>query len=282
MKMNFKKASQRHSTQLHIEEGVPYLTFPKLEKRGVVHGFSTRLGGVSEGIFASMNLSYQRGDKKEAVDENYRRIGKVIGFEPEQLVFSNQVHDTKIKIVTKEDCQKVMTGMDGLMTDEEGICLVTLYADCVPLFFYDPVKEVVAISHSGWKGTRHRMGKVTIEKMKEVYGSRAEDIIVAIGPSICQDCYEISEDVAMEFKEEFPAQWYHAFMIEKGNGKYQLDLWKVNELILLEAGIQKEHLDITDVCTCCNPDLLFSHRASKGKRGNLAGFIMKKEGQDRG
>lgn len=282
MKMNFKKASQRHSTQLHIEAGVPYLTFPKLEKRGVVHGFSTRLGGVSEGIFASMNLSYQRGDKKEAVDENYRRIGKMIGFEPEQLVFSNQVHDTKIKIVTKEDCQKVMTGMDGLMTDEEGICLVTLYADCVPLFFYDPVKEVVAISHSGWKGTRHRMGKVTIEKMKEVYGSRAEDIIVAIGPSICQDCYEISEDVAMEFKEEFPAQWYHAFMIEKGNGKYQLDLWKVNELILLEAGIQKEHLDITDVCTCCNPDLLFSHRASKGKRGNLAGFIMKKEGQDRG
>lgn len=278
MKMNFKKASQRHSTQLHIQEGVAYLTFPKLEKRGVVHGFSTRFGGVSEGIFASMNLSYQRGDQKEAVDENYRRIGKVIGFEPEQLVFSNQVHDTKIKIVTKEDCQKVMTGMDGLMTDEEGICLVTLYADCVPLFFYDPVKKVVAISHSGWKGTRHRMGKVTIEKMKEVYGSRAEDIIVAIGPSICQACYEISEDVAMEFKEEFPAQWYHAFMIEKGNGKYQLDLWKVNELILLEAGIQKEHLDVTDVCTCCNPDLLFSHRASKGKRGNLAGFIMKKEG----
>ena len=141
MKLEWKKASNAQSTRLHEVEGVPFLTFPKLEEAGVTHGFSTRLGGVSEGIFASMNLSYNRGDEKASVDENYRRMGKAIGFTPDQLVFSNQVHDTKIKIVTKEDCGKVMTGMDGLMTDEKGICLVTSYADCVPLFFYDPVKQ---------------------------------------------------------------------------------------------------------------------------------------------
>ncbi|OLR63836.1 hypothetical protein BHF69_03145 [Anaerostipes sp. 992a] len=273
MKLEWKKASNAQSTRLHEVEGVPFLTFPKLEEAGVTHGFSTRLGGVSEGIFASMNLSYNRGDEKASVDENYRRMGKAIGFTPDQLVFSNQVHDTKIKIVTKEDCGKVMTGMDGLMTDEKGICLVTSYADCVPLFFYDPVKGVVAVSHSGWKGTVNRMGKKTVEKMESVYGSKAEDIIAAIGPSICQKCYEISEDVAIQFADAFPEEWYDTFMVDKGNGKYQLDLWKVNEYILLDAGILKEHLDITDLCTCCNPELLFSHRASKGKRGNLAGFI---------
>lgn len=273
MKLEWKKASNAQSTRLHEVEGVPFLTFLKLEEAGVTHGFSTRLGGVSEGIFASMNLSYNRGDEKASVDENYRRMGKAIGFTPDQLVFSNQVHDTKIKIVTKEDCGKVMTGMDGLMTDEKGICLVTSYADCVPLFFYDPVKGVVAVSHSGWKGTVNRMGKKTVEKMESVYGSKAEDIIAAIGPSICQKCYEISEDVAIQFADAFPEEWYDTFMVDKGNGKYQLDLWKVNEYILLDAGILREHLDITDLCTCCNPELLFSHRASKGKRGNLAGFI---------
>lgn len=273
MKLEWKKASNAQSTRLHEVEGVPFLTFSKLEEAGVTHGFSTRLGGVSEGIFASMNLSYNRGDEKAAVDENYRRMGKAIGFTPDQLVFSNQVHDTKIKMVTKGDCRKVMTGMDGLMTDEKGICLVTSYADCVPLFFYDPIKRVVAVSHSGWKGTVNRMGKKTVEKMESVYGSKAEDIIAAIGPSICQKCYEISEDVAIQFADTFPKEWYDTFMVDKGNGKYQLDLWKVNEYILLDAGILREHLDITDLCTCCNPELLFSHRASKGKRGNLAGFI---------
>jgi hypothetical protein len=273
MELTFKKANQNDSTRVNIIEGTPFLTFPKLEKAGVKHGFSTRLGGVSEGMFESMNLSYHRGDDKEAVDENYRRIGKAIGFTLEQRVFSNQIHSTDIKIVTRKDRGQIMTGMDGLITDEPGICLVTSYADCVPLFFYDPINQVIATSHSGWKGTVGRIGKKTVEKMTEVYGSKPEEIVAAIGPSICQSCYEISEDVAEEFRKEFPTEWYDEFMIDKGNGKYQLDLWKVNEYILLDAGITREHLDITDICTCCNPKLLFSHRASKGKRGNLAGFI---------
>ncbi len=273
MDYNWKKANDRESTILVEREGVPYLTFPKLTAAGVKHGFSTRMGGVSTGIFESMNLSYNRGDDPKAVDENYRRMGKAIGFDPEKLVFSNQVHTTDIKIVTEEDCGKVMTKMDGLMTNIPGIPLVTSYADCVPLFFYDPVKCVVAVSHSGWKGTVNCMGRVTIETMKETFGSKPENIIAAVGPSICQDCYEISEDVAVQFQAEFP-QWEEEILIDKKNGKYQLDLWKTNELILLDCGILPEHLDVTDLCTCCNDKLLFSHRASKGKRGNLGGFIV--------
>jgi hypothetical protein len=281
MELKFKKANQNDSTRVNVIEGVPFLTFPKLENAGVTHGFSTRLGGVSEGMFESMNLSYHRGDDEEAVDENYRRMGKAIGFTMDQRVFSNQIHGTDIKIVSGKDCGQIMTGMDGLMTNEPDICLITSYADCVPLFFYDPVKNVIATSHSGWKGTVGRIGRKTVEMMQKVYGSNKEDIIAAIGPSICQNCYEISEDVAEQFQQEFPDEWYAQFMIKKGNGKYQLDLWKVNELILLDAGILKEHLDVTDICTCCNPKLLFSHRASKGKRGNLAGFICLKDTKGR-
>ena len=230
--------------------------------------------GVSEGMFSTLNLSYNRGDKKEAVDENFRRISEAIGFDHTKLVFSNQIHETRIHKVTKEDCGKVMKDMDGLATNEQGIPLYTGYADCVPLFFYDPVEKAAALAHSGWRGTVGRIGAKMVQFLENEYGSKKENIIAAIGPSICRSCYEVSEDVADEFKKELTGHDAKEFLDDKGNGKYQLDLWKANEIILTEAGIRPENLDITDICTCCNPDLLFSHRASHGKRGNLAAFIV--------
>ena len=246
--MHFKKSNDNQSTILH-EGSVPYLTFKKLDQAGVRHGFSTRMGGVSEGMFSTLNLSYNRGDKKEAVDENFRRISEAIGFDHTKLVFSNQIHETRIHKVTKEDCGKVMKDMDGLATNEQGIPLYTGYADCVPLFFYDPVEKAAALAHSGWRGTVGRIGAKMVQFLE-------------------------SEDVADEFKKELTGHDAKEFLDDKGNGKYQLDLWKANEIILTEAGIRPENLDITDICTCCNPDLLFSHRASHGKRGNLAAFIV--------
>ena len=271
--MHFKKSNHNQSTILH-EGNVPYLTFRKLDQAGVRHGFSTRIGGVSEGMFATLNLSYNRCDKKEAVDENFRRIGKAIGFDHTKLAFSNQIHETKIHKVTKEDCGKVMKDMDGLATNEPGIPLYTGYADCVPLFFYDPVEKVAALAHSGWRGTVGRIGAKMVRFLESEYGCKKENIVAAIGPSICRSCYEVSEDVAEKFKKELTGHDAKEFLDDKGNGKYQLDLWKANEIILTEAGILPENLDITDICTCCNPDLLFSHRASHGKRGNLAAFIV--------
>lgn len=271
--MHFKRSNENYSTKLHDGE-VPYLTFRKLDQAGAVHGFSTRAGGVSKGMFSSMNLSYTRGDEEASVDENFRRIASAIGFDEKKLVFSNQIHDTQIRRVSEEDCGKVMTGMDGLVTDVPGIPLYTGYADCVPLFFYDPKKKVAALAHSGWKGTVGRIGLKMVETMKDGYGCDPEDMIAAIGPSICRDCYEVSEDVARQFIEEFSEHPKEELLDDKGNGKYQLDLWKANEIILTEAGILPEHLDITDLCTCCNSDHLFSHRATKGKRGNLGAFIV--------
>lgn len=277
--MNSKYKNANHSTKLVTKGEVTYVTFPLLQKEGLIHGFSTRLGGVSKGYFSSMNLSFQRGDHEEDVKENYKRIGKAIGFSPENLVFSDQIHEDTIYSVTKDDCGKgytkeLLKGNDGLVTNERQVPLVTFYADCVPIFFYDPAKGVIGMAHSGWRGTVKRIGCKMLSKMQTEYGSKVEDILVVIAPSICKDCYEISEDVANEFKKEMKEIPTELYLEEKGNGKYQLDLWKVNEEMLLRAGVKREHLAVTDLCTCCNPELFFSHRASEGKRGNLAGFMM--------
>lgn len=277
-KMNFVYANQNHSTIINEKDGVVYLTFPKLVKAGVRHGFSTRIGGVSQGHLATMNLSFTRGDNPECVRENFHRIAQAIGFDEKRLVFSDQIHETKIRKVTRENCgegilRKTVPGIDGLATKEENVPLYTAYADCVPLLFYDPVEKVAATAHSGWRGTVGRIGRKMIQFLEEEYQCRPENLIAAIGPSICQKCYEVGEDVAGKFREAFLPEQIPAILEEKGNGKYQLDLWKANELILLEAGILPEHLDITDLCTCCNSDILFSHRASHGKRGNLGCFI---------
>lgn len=260
--------------------GVPYLEFPLLGGTGIVrHGISTREGGVSEGIYRSMNLSFTRGDREEHVLENYRRMGRALGVSPERMVTSSQTHTTNIRAVTESDigkgvvCPRDYTDVDGLMTNIPDICLVTFYADCVPLLFVDPVHHAVASSHSGWRGTVNRMGEVTVQAMQREYGSRPEEIVAAIGPSICQDCYEVSEDVIEKFRAAFPEEEWETIFYSKPDGKYQLNLWRANEIVLLKSGIKSEHLAVTNLCTCCNPELLFSHRASHGKRGNLAAFL---------
>ena len=264
--------------------GVLYLEYPLFAETGLVnHGVSTRIGGVSEGIFRSMNLGISRGDDPGAVMENYRRIGRAIGVSPEKMIFTRQTHTTNLRIVTDEDAGKGLfrerdyDDIDGLVTNVSGLCLVTFYADCVPLLFLDPVKKVIASCHSGWRGTVGRIGQHTVETMTQAFGCRPEDILAAVGPSICQDCYEVSEDVIEAFNHSFAPVHYPELYYQKENGKYQLDLWKANEIILLEAGIRPEHLSVTNLCTSCNPELLFSHRASKGQRGSLAVFLALKE-----
>ncbi len=253
------------------------------EYEDIIHGFSTRKGGVSNAHLSSLNLSFSRGDRKEHVIENHRRFGDACGYDYKKLVFSDQVHTTEIHRVKEADTGKGIIkesdikGIDGLLTDIPGIPLITFYADCVPNYFYDPVKKVVGLAHSGWKGTVEKIGSKMIDKMVEWYGSRPEDIVCAIGPSICQNCYEISKDVADKFKAEFKPENNKDIMIDKGNDKYQLDLHKACKINLLEAGILEEHIAMPDLCTCCNDDLLFSHRKTKGMRGNLAAVIMLKD-----
>lgn len=259
------------------------LKYPLLEQTGMVeHCFTTRLGGVSEGMFSSMNLSFSRGDKKEAVEENFRRLAAVLGKETGKFVFTDQTHTVNVRKVTAADAGKGLTrerdyrDVDGLITDEPGLVLSAFFADCVPLYFVDTVHHAIGLSHSGWRGTVRRMGAVTLEAMETAYGTQPKDVICAIGPSICQGCYEVSEDVAEEFAKEFPGR-EREILADKGEGKYRLDLWRANTLVLKSAGVLPEHIAMTDICTCCNGKLLFSHRASHGKRGNLGAFLTIKE-----
>ena len=281
---------------INEKDGVTYITFPKLEahKEELIHAFSTRLGGVSKEHLSAMNLSFTRGDDPENVMENHRRFATCLGYDENRLVFSDQVHKTDFHKVTEDDCGKGIIKesdikeIDGLVTNVKNVPMITFYADCVPLMFYDPIQKVIAMAHSGWKGTIGRIGAKMVTFMGKEYGSKPEDIICVIAPSICQDCYEVSEDVAVQFIEEFRDCYLNTdgdkeiedsmseLIYKKDNGKYQLNLHKACELILLQAGVLKEHIDITDICTCCNSELLFSHRASHGKRGNNAAVMMLK------
>lgn len=273
-----------YKTQEHIftevEGNTPYLAYPMLENTGLVHhGFSTRLGGVSKGCWSSLNLSFTRGDREEDVRENFERIGRAIGVKAENMVFAHQTHTTNVKVVTEKERgmgivrPRDFENVDGLVTNVKELCLVTFFADCVPLFFLDPVKEVIGLSHSGWRGTVGKIGSNTIRSMQENFGCKPENILAAVGPSICQDCYEVSEEVIDQFRENFSQNYHKEIFYKKPNGQYQLNLWKANELIFLEAGIKKEHIAITNVCTHCNSDLMFSHRATGEKRGNLCAFL---------
>lgn len=279
MKIIWKQEDEPHM-KVYEKEGVTFLTYPEFDKLpGVVHGFSTRLGGCSEGIYASMNLSFARGDKEDAVKENYRRISAALGFLPEDIVTSDQTHTANVRVVTEEDRgngitkSRPYTDVDGMVTNVPGLVLATFYADCVPLYLVDPVHKAIGLSHSGWRGTAAGIGEVTVEALRKNYGSDPADIYAAVGPSICQECYEVSEDVIVEFRKAFSAELWPKLFYKKQNGKYQLNLWEANRQIFLQAGILPEHISMPGICTCCNPDFLFSHRASKGKRGNLGAFL---------
>ena len=255
-----------------------YYTFPAFDRIPFIrHGFSTRLGGVSEGIFASMNLSFTRGDDPAAVQENFRRICEAMGVDYRNVVVSAQTHTDNVYNVTAADFgrgitrERGYTDVDGLITDEPGVVLCTQYADCVPLFFADPVRRVVATSHAGWRGTAAGIAAVTVERMVADYGCRREDIIAGIAPSIGRCCFEVDTPVYDAFTKV--SVFDDSCFTADGGDKYHIDLWEVNRRFLLQAGVPANNITVTDLCTRCHPDLLWSHRATGGERGSLAAFI---------
>ncbi len=280
------KFTDTDSAQLDLTMEVPYITFPVLSELPFIkHGFSTKLGGVSCGMYESLNFGeiYEQGkDSPYNILENYNRMAKSLAVDVQSMVISQQVHKTNIRVVTKQDCGKGLftprdyEEIDGLITNTPGITLVTKYADCVPLYFVDPVNKAIGLTHSGWRGTVAKIGKITAEEMKKNFGSNPDHLLAVIGPSICRECYEIGEEVAAEFQKAFQensAEILNRIITPKGNGKYLCDLWAANQAVLSEAGIKPEHIHTSGVCTCCHDDLLFSHRKTQGKRGSLAAFL---------
>jgi YfiH family protein len=259
----------------------PFLEFHALNRaRAVKHGFSTRHGGVSKGDFESLNLGFARDDEPHDVTRNFIRISKAMGINIKDMVFSKQSHTTNIKEVGIEDRGNGITSpqkfrdVDGLITNVPGVCLVTFYADCVPLYFLDTKNKAIGLSHSGWRGTVSKMASKTLELMKDKYKTDPKNVIAAIGPSICQDCYQVGEEVAQEIRKYFPRDVWGELYIKRENGKYNLDLWRTNELLLLDCGVRPENIETTNLCTCCNEKSFFSHRKMGEKRGNMAAFLM--------
>lgn len=267
-----------NSLELVQKGDLQYIQFPKLLNTGCVrHVFSTRHGGVSTGDCATMNLSFNRGEPRDNVIKNYEILCGAVGINTKNLVLSQQTHTNNVICVDKKHCGVGVTlppfsDVDGLITNTPNVALVTQYADCTPLLFCDPVKRVVATSHAGWRGTAKLIGKVTVEKMIDEFGCKAENIIAGIGPCIKNCCYEVDEPVYESFSDIDFLQLQKIFT-KKADGKYMLDLVEANRQILIHSGILPQNIDASDICTCCNCADLHSHRATAGKRGNLAAII---------
>ncbi len=278
--MNKQLESLSNKEMAISDTEIPFLYFRRLaEHRSLKHGCSTRVGGVSEGCFSSMNLGFGRGDADENVLENYDRLCHAMGFTKEQVVLPDQVHDTVVRRATKADCGKGIIKprdydcVDAQITDEPGVSLAVFGADCVPVFFYDPVKKAIGTAHAGWRGTIGRIAEKTVQAMTDEFGSQPENIEAYIGVSICGECYTVGGEVAERFLKEFPEAMTQT-NAQKEDGTCQLDLWQVNRIILEQAGVKPEHIVIGGVCTKCHFDVLYSHRVMGNDRGSLAGFLM--------
>ena len=265
--------------KLNNADTVPYLTYNSLsEIKFINHAFTTRLGGVSKGEFNSMNMAFNRGDSVESITENYKRFCASAGFDYESLTASAQDHNTFVRAVTSSDRgvgiykPRDLQSVDALITNEKGVTLVTYYADCTPLFIVDTKNKAIGLAHAGWRGTVGRIGEKVVRKMIELYGTDPADIKAAIGPAISVCCYEVDKPCADNFLALDDLETSR-FVFPKENGKFMIDLLETNRQILVKSGVKPENITISDLCTNCNSELLWSHRATKGHRGTMSAFM---------
>lgn len=258
----------------HItNHGLMYYTFNQFDNiPWLGHGFTTRNGGVSAPPFHSLNLGKNTKDLKASIDENYNRLIAAHDAEDYRFFLTNQVHGDTIQCVAFKDGhdgKTILDDTDGLITCEQKVFLMSFYADCTPLFFADPIEKIVAVSHAGWKGTCKNIGYKTVENMCKHYGSKAENILVGIGPSTGKCCYEVGPEVIEQLSESIPTltDYYTALP----SGKYLVDIKKANVASICAAGVLESHIEVSEKCTICN-DEFFSYRR-EGLTGRMSAFI---------
>lgn len=245
------------------------------------HGFTTRLGGVSRGYLASLNLGIHRGDEPENVLKNYEILGNALGFDVRKLVLSHQSHTDTVRVVTAEDAGAGLFGpeleeCDALITDTPGLALVVFTADCTPILLHDPVTGAVGAVHAGWRGTAAAIAGKAVAAMAEQFGARPENIRAAIGPNIGDCCFQTDADV--------PAAMVQAFgtaaepWIRATGEKFYVNLKEINALVLRRAGVDR--IEISAHCTACQPDRFWSHRITRGERGSQGAIIVCGEGRE--
>ena len=242
------------------------------------HGFTTRYGGVSEGIFASLNLGEHRGDEPDRVRENYRRICAALDMPPEGLVFSKQIHESTVRYVTAADRHTLFAPVpyaaDGLITDQPDVPLIIFTADCVPILLHAPVRGAIGAVHAGWRGTVADITGEGVRQMVSLLDCRPENIRAAIGPCISACCFETGPEVPEAVRAILGAdaeQW----ITPKGE-KAMVDLKGINRTLLIRSGVLPEHIETSPECTACSSDKYWSHRVTKGLRGSQATLIMLK------
>ena len=253
------------------------LEYLAAEHLTVPHCFTTRHGGVSTGVYTSMNLALGKDDTPENVEANLRMLGGALGFDPEKLVMTRQIHSNIVRAVTDADCSgffhRNYPQCDGLVTNTPGVTLMIFTADCTPLLFHDPVTGTVGAAHAGWRGTAQNIGGKVVETMVREFGCKPENIRAAIGPNIGQCHFETGADVPQALEEAFGPEVKAC--IEKRGEKFFPDLKKVNALALRRAGVTQ--IEISDACTYCQPDRFWSHRVTKGERGSQGALIVCRE-----
>lgn len=262
----------------HNKNGLVYLTADGFEAAGgVAHGFSTRLGGVSEGIYATLNLGMNRGDAPDRVRENYRRFCAAIGADMGNIVCASQVHGDTVRTVTAADLgigpdEPEPWQADGLVTDIPGVTLAVYSADCLPILLYDPVRRVVGAVHAGWRGTALGIAAKAVERMVDCYGCDRLDILAAVGPGISKCCFETHEDVPNAMTSALGV-CATPYIDPIENGKFKVDLKGINAMRLERAGLLPEHIAVSGDCTACHPEKYWSHRVTNGVRGSQAAVI---------
>ena len=264
------------SFSLCKQGALEYWTCDRL--RGAAHGFSTRLGGVSQGVLSSLNLGAHRGDAPENVVKNYEILGNALGFSPEDTVFAKQLHTGIVRRVGRADRgaglgRPVEDPRDGLVTNEAGVALTIFSADWTPILFYDPAAKAIGGCHAGWRGTAAGIAKNTVETMAREFGSDPGNIRAAIGPCIGSCCFETHGDVP-EAMEQALGQEAWTAMEKLNNGKFRVDLKALNAMWLKRAGVLD--ISVCPDCTACRPDRYWSHRITGGQRGSMANIIVLK------
>ncbi|OLO40983.1 hypothetical protein BTR23_04880 [Alkalihalophilus pseudofirmus] len=252
--------------------------------RNLTAGFTTRIGGVGQPPYHSLNVGLHVADDDTIVLKNREHVARKLNIPIEQWVVGEQVHDAKINKVMRNDVGKggqsqktAIKGVDGLYTREKNILLVSLYADCVPLYFYAPKQQLIGLAHAGWKGTVSQIGSKMVEIWTNIEGINASEILVAIGPSISQTEYEVDQNVIQSVNKVLPQGEERPYQLTRP-GHYLLDLKTLNEQILVRAGIPKENIIKSQYCTASNTNLFFSHRKEKGKTGRMMSYIGLKGG----
>ncbi len=245
---------------------------------GIAHGFATRLGGVSTGPCAQLNLGLTRHDRPEAVRENYARFCAAVGTDAGSLVMTHQVHQDTVRQARRADVladlfDPIPYEADGLVTNEPGLCLTIYYADCIPVLLYDPVQKAIAAVHSGWRGTALGIVPKAVRELTERYGSRPEDLLAAIGPGIGPCCFETHDDVPTAMAAQLGEGVLAYITALETPGKFSVDLKGVLTWQLAAAGLSPHHVEVLRQCTGCHPALWWSHRKLGDRRGNQAAMI---------